>query len=80
MYDPRPRIGSAGAVPGAAEPIYRLMEEAQLSVEKKNLHLRMGSGCHSLWIIVRDGRREWYSLVVSDQTDPSEPRVESFVW
>jgi hypothetical protein len=80
MYDPRPRLNSAVATPGSAEPIRRLMEEAQLSAEKSNLHLVLGSKCHSLWIIVRDGRREWYSLAVSDETDSSETRVETLVW
>jgi hypothetical protein len=80
MYDPRPKIGSPAMTPGAAEPVFRLMGEAQLSGDKTNLHLMLGSRCHSLWIIVRDGRREWYSLVVSDQSDPNEPRVETLVW
>ena len=64
----------------AADPIRRLLTLAQLPSNKSNLHLTTTSKTHSLWIIVRDPRRQWYSLAVLDQSDADNPRSYSFVW
>lgn len=68
------------AQPLPADPIRRLLAQAQIAPQKTNLHLTATSKSHSLWIIVRDQHRQWYSLAVLDQTDADRPRSYSFVW
>lgn len=80
LYQPNARPDSPAATPGFDDPIRRLLSQAAIAPNKSNLNLRLGSACHSLWIIVRDGRREWYSFAVLDETDAARPRSESFVW
>jgi hypothetical protein len=38
------------------------------------------SGCHSVWIVIKDGRRRWHRMSVRQQTPAESPRVWSFVW
>jgi Tfp pilus assembly protein PilX len=88
----KPRTGSgskiglpalAGAAPNGAgtDPMGRLLAEAKITVKNRaKMPLLAGSACHSVWIIVRDPRRPWYYLVVSDESNPQKTRIESFVW
>jgi hypothetical protein len=78
LYSKNPPPPSAQPLP--ADPIRRLLAQAQIPPNKANLHLTTTSKSHSLWIIVRDPRRQWYSLEVLDQTDSDHPRSYSFVW
>jgi hypothetical protein len=68
------------ATPLPADPVRRLIAQAQIPPSKASLHLTTSSKSHSLWIIVRDPRRQWYSLAVLDQSDPDHPRSWSHVW
>ncbi|HEV8290470.1 MAG TPA: hypothetical protein VGP94_01040 [Tepidisphaeraceae bacterium] len=68
------------STPFPADPIRRLLTQTQIPPNKANLHLTTTSKSHSLWIIVRDPRRQWYSLEVLDQTDQDHPRSYSFLW
>ena len=78
IYSKSPPPPSATPLP--ADPIRRLLAAAQITPNKTNLHLTMTSKSHSLWIIVRDPRRQWYSLAVLDQGDQDRPRSSSFSW
>ena len=62
----------ARAAPGAApvqrDPLARLLQTAQIRTAPQ------GSRCDrpaSLWIVTRDGRREWYDLAVEDRPTPA---------
>ncbi|HEV8607956.1 MAG TPA: hypothetical protein VGQ99_21655 [Tepidisphaeraceae bacterium] len=68
------------ANPLPVDPVRRLLNQAQIPPNKANLHLTTTSKSHSLWIIVRDPCRQWYSLGVLDQTDQDHPRSNSFIW
>jgi len=68
------------ATPLPADPIRRPLTLAQLPPNKSNLHLTTTSKSHSLWIIVRDPTRQWYSLAVLDQSDADHPRSYSYLW
>ena len=68
------------ATPLPADPVRRLLTIAQIPPNKTNLHLTTTSKSHSLWIIVRDPRRQWYSLAVLDQSDSDHPKSYSHVW
>jgi hypothetical protein len=78
LYSKNPPPPSAAPLP--AEPIRRLLIQAQIPPTKSNLHLTSSSKSHSLWIIVRDPRRQWYSLAVLDRGDEDHPRSYSFTW
>jgi len=78
LYSKNPPPPSATPLP--ADPIRRLLIQAQIPPTKSNLHLTTSSKSHSLWIIVRDPRRQWYSLAVLDRSDEDHPRSYSFAW
>jgi hypothetical protein len=70
---------SSSASPAPRDPLARLLQTAQIRTGPSGLTLR--STCHSLWIITRDGRREWYDLAVEDASDDrAGPRVFTFSW
>jgi hypothetical protein len=82
-------FGSAGSIrakrlapaPNATprDPLAQLLQNAQIRTGPAGLTLR--SRCHSLWIITRDGRREWYDLAVEDASSERDgPRVITFSW
>jgi hypothetical protein len=59
----------------------RLLAEAQVRVkDRASLDLGVGSMCHSLWIVVEDGHRTWYELLVHDESDAAHQHVDSYVW
>ena len=65
--------------PATRDPLARLLQTAQVRTGPGGLTLR--SSCHSLWIITRDGRRQWYDLAVEDASDDrADPRVITFSW
>ncbi len=68
------------ATPLPADPIRRLLSQAQIAPSKSNLHLTTTSKSHSLWIIVRDQHRQWYSLTVRDESDERHLRSFTFYW
>jgi hypothetical protein len=80
LYLPGQNAPQAMGAALPTDPIRGLLAQANIATNKANLHLTMGSRCHSLWIIVRDGRREWYSLEVLDRTEKDRPMSQSFVW
>ena len=64
-----------------ADPIGRLLSEARIDMKyRPKLALTTASSCHSLWVIVGDRKRAWYYLVVSDESNPQQPQVASFLW
>ncbi len=71
---------SPGAAPAPRDPLARLLQTAQIRTGPAGLTLR--STCHSLWIVTRDGRRQWYDLAVVDESDAREagPRVHTYSW
>jgi hypothetical protein len=73
--------GRRGEVP-AGERLRGLMAEtASESVKNKgNLGLVETSSCHSVWIITRGGRREWYDLGVMDRSNPDRPVMYTHSW
>ena len=78
LYNKNPQATSGQPLP--ADPIRRLLLGAQIPPNKSNLHLTVGSKSHSLWIIVRDPHRQWYSLAVLDQSDKDHPKSYSSLW
>jgi type II secretory pathway component PulK len=68
------------AAPQPKDPLARLLQTAQIRWGAAGLTLQ--STCHSLWIVTRDGRREWYDLAVEDAPDPQHrsPRVATYSW
>ncbi len=78
LYQKNPPPPSATPLP--TDPIRRLLTHAQIAPNKANLHLTTTSKSHSLWIIVRDPARQWYSLAVLDQSEDDHPRSYSFLW
>jgi hypothetical protein len=63
------------------DPVGRLLAEAKVTVKHRaTLPLVAGSSCHSVWIVIGDGRRNWYTLFVADESNPQKTRIESFVW
>jgi hypothetical protein len=58
-----------------------LQATASESVKNKgNLGLVETSACHSLWVVTRNGRREWYDLAVLDRTNRQRPVTFSQSW
>ena len=85
LIEARDAIYSKTAPPPSAtslptDPVRRLLNIAQIPPNKANLHLTTTSKSHSLWIIVRDPRRQWYSLAILDQSDQDHPRSFSHLW
>jgi hypothetical protein len=63
------------------DPASRLLAVANIHVkDRASVGLVTGSLCHSLWIIVEDGRRTWYELLVLDESDAAHRHVDSYVW
>jgi hypothetical protein len=73
---------AASAAPAKnTDAISSLLAQAKIDNKVRNrLSLTTRSACHSLWIIVRDSRRAWHSLSVSDESDPNRPLIHSIVW
>lgn len=74
-----------GASPNTPAPkldeIGQLFADAGLDPGKRgSVGFVTKSTCHSLWVLARDGRRDWYELTISDETDPRGVRIERFVW
>jgi hypothetical protein len=75
------RPSPARPAPGAArrrDPLARLLQDAQIRTGGAGLTLE--SACHSLWIVTRDGRRQWYDLAVADAPKDQPRRVITFTW
>ncbi len=73
MFDPSaagvvkpPGPASAAPQPSPMDALARLLRTAQIRTGPSGL--TVSSNCHSLWIIARDGRRQWYYLAVRDAT------------
>ena len=63
------------------DPASRLLAEAQVHVkDRASLDLAVRSRCHSLWVVVEDGHRTWYELLVHDESDAAHQHIDSFVW
>ena len=64
------------------ERLRALMHEtaAQSLKNRGNLGLLETSACHSVWIITRSPRREWYDLAVLDRSNPDRPATHTFSW
>jgi Tfp pilus assembly protein PilX len=59
----------------------RLLAEARIQVkDRARLGLAGGSMCHSLWVVVQDGRRTWYKFLVFDESDAAHRQIQSYVW
>jgi hypothetical protein len=75
-----PTLGAAPNGP-STDPIGRLLAEAKVTVKDRGkLPLSAGTACYSLWIIVGDSRQARHYLIVSDESNPQKPRIDSFVW
>jgi hypothetical protein len=73
--------------PGKADPtastdaVNQLLTAAQINPKyRAKLGLTVHSSCHSLWIVVEDGRRLWYELQVLDESNSRQPRTDSYAW
>jgi hypothetical protein len=66
----------------AGERLRALMHEtaAQSVKNRGNLGLVETSACHSVWVITRGPRREWYDLAVLDSSNPDRPVTYTFSW
>lgn len=80
LFGPRGTVGAkiTGPASSAVQPspldlLARLLRTAQIRTGPAGL--TVGSTCHSLWIVVRDGRRQWYHLAVHDGVN-----YHSFAW
>src|SRR5207248_11014284 len=64
-----------------SDPVRRLLGEAKVDLRTtRGLPPFMaGSTCHSLWIVLKDRHRSWYSFSVLDQGDEKHPRGAAFV-
>ena len=72
-------MSSSSPAPVTRDPLMRLLQTAQIRTGPSGLTVR--STCHSLWIVTRDGRRQWYDLAVEDASDDrAGPRVITFSW
>jgi hypothetical protein len=71
------RPGDAGFDESPAEKLKELMTKSsgESLANKGNLGLVDGSSCHSLWVVTRTGRRDWYDWFVSDESDARRPVV-----
>jgi hypothetical protein len=76
------RTGDRGFDESPAEKLKELVTKTigESLKNKGNLGLVEGSSCHSLWVITRSGRRDWYDAFVSDESDPQRPVVWTFSW
>jgi hypothetical protein len=70
--------GSTVNTAPSRDPLARLLQAAQIRTGPAGLTLR--STCHSLWIITRDGRRQWYDLAVRDASDENDVVIRTFAW
>jgi hypothetical protein len=64
---------SSAQQPSSLDVLARLLRTAKIRTGPAGV--TAGSTCHSLWIIVRDGRRQWYHLAVHDAVN-----YHSFSW
>src|SRR6185369_2850168 len=53
---------SSAQQPSSLDLLARLLRTAKIRTGPAGI--TVGSTCHSLWIVVRDGRRQWYHLAV----------------
>jgi hypothetical protein len=76
-----PAPGTAAVNAAATDPIGRLLAQAKITVKDRGkLPLSAGTACYSLWIIVGDSPQARHYLIVSDESNPQKPRIDSFVW
>jgi hypothetical protein len=75
-----PDAAPAAPTPGGQplDPVARLLQTAQ--IRSGGAGITLDSTCHSLWIVTRNERRQWYDLAVEDRSDPNEPRTWTFSW
>jgi hypothetical protein len=67
--------------PASGDALSALLSQARIDPAKRpKLSITTLSACHSLWVLVGDGRRTWYYLAVEDESNPQKPHVQSFVW
>jgi hypothetical protein len=76
------RTGDRGFDESPAEKLKALITKTigESLRNKGNLGLIEGSTCHSLWVITRSGRRDWYDAFVSEESEPQRPVVWTFSW
>lgn len=74
--------GPTGTAGQDSRPLVQLFGRAGIGAEKITdvLPLSEGSTCHSLWVVVDDGRRRWYSFTVADERAKSGPVMRSYAW
>ncbi len=65
----------------AAGAVQQVLDAAKISPrDRARLPLVARSTCHSVLLILNDGRRLWYDLTVSDESDPAGKKTASVVW
>ena len=61
-------------------PVRRLLAAAGVDARPNLPPMTEVSGCHSVWVVIRDGRRAWHRLSVREQS-PGEPeRIQTLIW
>jgi hypothetical protein len=73
------QTGSQPQIPAPADPVARLLSQAKVSPQASG-RITLASRCHSLWIVAQSGGRQWYDLVVLDESDPKQARTTSMRW
>jgi hypothetical protein len=83
LWERRPGAGGdTGFDRSPAEAFKELMTKTagQSIANRGAVGLTEGSRCHSLWVVSRSGRRDWYDGFVRDTTDEQRPVVWAFEW
>ncbi len=76
-----PTSHAAAAAPRQPDAVSALLAAAGVTPrDRARLPLVARSRCHSVLLIVNDGRRLWYDLAVTDESDPGRPRVATVAW
>ena len=70
----------AASPPLTGVEIDRILKDRTVRVRPPGTHFTESSTCHSIWITVSDGRREWHEFTVLDQSAEDRPQVRTLVW
>lgn len=64
----------------ARQPVRRLLASAGIENRLGMPPMLETSVCHSVWVKVEDGKRQWHELEVLDRSDPMAPRRWLVMW
>jgi hypothetical protein len=74
--------GAAANAPEAVMrlPVRRLLAAAGVDGRAGLPPMTEVSGCHSVWVVINDGRRSWHRVSVREQLPGESARVWTFLW